>query len=96
MNVMVLDGCENQNIVLYKSEGGITSIDGAGLLGESDDRCTSCVKDAVRECINVPGQTGRGDVVDVGIDAEIGFAIHVKIIQGDKHRGFLEKFDGIE
>ena len=72
------------------------AIDGAGFLGESDDGCTSCIKDAVRVCIKVPGQTGGGDAIDVGTDAEIGFAIHVKIIQGDKHRGFLEKFDGIE
>lgn len=44
----------------------------------------------------MPCQTGRSDAVDVGIDAKIGFAIHVEMIQGDEDRGFLKEFDGIK
>ncbi len=41
----------------------------------------------------MPDQTGRGDAVDVSVDAKIGFAVNVEIIQGDKDGGFLEEFD---
>lgn len=44
----------------------------------------------------MPDHTGRGDGVDVSIDAKIGFTIHVEIIQGDKDGGFFEKFDRVE
>ena len=41
----------------------------------------------------MPDQMGCRDVVDVGVDAKIGFAIDVEIIQGDKDGRFLEEFD---
>ena len=36
--------------------------------------------------VNVPGQSGGGDIINVCVDAKTGFAaVNVKVVQGDKN-----------
>ena len=44
----------------------------------------------------MPDQVRRGDAVDISVDAKIGLAINVEIIQCDEDGGFLEEFDRIK
>ena len=44
----------------------------------------------------MPDQSSRGDIVDIGIDAEIGPAVDVEGVQGDEDRRILPVLDLIE
>lgn len=59
------------------------------MLVKCDDSGPSRIKDGVSPGVDVPHQPGRGDVVDVSVDAKVGIATDVEGVQGDKDGGFL-------
>lgn len=66
------------------------------MLVECNDSGARRIKNSVIPRVNVPSQTGRGNGVDVSVDAKICLAINIKAVQRDKDRGVLPEFNRVE
>ena len=66
------------------------------MLVECDDSGASRIKKSIIPRVNVPSQAGRGNAIDVSVDAEISLTIDVDGVQGDEDRWVLPEFNRVE